>query len=409
MSMTIRNATIGAALLVAGCFPAVAAAQEIILYDGANFTGQQVRVTGQIDNLTSMRFNDRASSFRIVSGQWDVCQHDNFNGTCETHASDRNTLGRMDNQITSLRPAGYAPGPGGPGGRGDITLYSGYNFTGRSVTLSESTPNLASVNFNDQARSIRYSGRRGWRLCQHANFEGACMEVDGDIPSIGGGMAGQISSAEPDYGTRPGGPGGGTGRPRSGVYLYDGGSFGGQRVEIDRQVDDLRQLGFNDRADSLIVARGEVWVVCEDANLSGNCQRVEGEIADLGRIGLRNEISSLRRIDDDWGGPGGPGYPGPGYPGPGGPRADITGGVRGVDAVFFARPEVRGYAVDACLGGYGRNCGRETADYMCRSIGMRQAQYFETDRYSRARTWHLGEGRQCTDRCEAIVNVLCTD
>ena len=49
--------------------------------------------------LASRRFNDRTSSFRIVSGEWDVCQHDDYNGTCETHRNDQPSLGRMDNQI----------------------------------------------------------------------------------------------------------------------------------------------------------------------------------------------------------------------------------------------------------------------------------------------------------------------
>ena len=401
--MNIRTHMLGAALALATALPATAGAQEIILYDGPNFTGQQVRVNSHVNNLDSRRFNDRTSSFRIVSGQWEVCQHDNFNGTCETHSSDRNSLGRMDNQITSLRPAGRGTGgPGGHGGGNSLTLYSGYNFTGRSVTLTDTTPNLESLGFNDQARSIRYSGRRSWRVCQHANFGGACMEINGDVASIGGGMAAQISSAEPDFGSRPGGPGGSATRPRNGVYLYDGSNYSGQRVEVNGQVDNLRSLGFNDRADSLVVARGETWVVCEDDNLRGRCTRVEDGVTDLGQLGLRNAITSLRRVDDDWGGPGGPGYPG-------GPRADVTGGVRGVDAIFFARPEVRGYGVDRCMGGYGQRCDAQTADYICRSAGMREAQYYEIDRRSRARTIHLEQNRECTSQCAPLVNVLCTD
>jgi hypothetical protein len=317
--MSIRAASIGAALLLAGGPVATAQAQEIILYDGPNFTGQQVRVTGADRNLSSRGFNDRTSSFRIVSGEWEVCQHDDYNGTCETHRNDQPALGRMDNQITSVRPAYIGrPGPDRPGYPGrpgrhesSLTLYSGYNFTGRSVTITDSIDNLQRLGFNDEARSIRHSGRRAWRVCQHANFEGACMEVDGDIPSIGGGMAAQISSVEPDYGSRPdrhrpGRPGwdrpGADSRPRSGIFLYDGPNFTGQRVDVSWDINNLSELGFNDRTDSLVVARGETWVICEHDDLGGRCERVQGEIADLGRYGLRNEITSLRRIDDGYGG-----------------------------------------------------------------------------------------------------------
>jgi len=352
--MSIRTASIGAALLLAGWLPgtAPAQAQEIILYDGPNYTGQEIRVRGSDRNLSSRNFNDRTSSFRIVSGEWEVCQHDDYNGTCETHRSDQPSLGRMNDQITSVRPA-YAgrPGPGhpgrpGPGGRGSsLTLYSGYNYTGRSVTITDTVDNLQRLGFNDQARSIRHSGRRAWRVCQHANFDGACMQVDGDIPSIGGGMAAQISSVEPDYGSRPGGrpgwgrpgrPGGSEARPRGGVYLYDGPNFTGQRVDVGWDVNNLSELGFNDRTDSLVVARGETWVICEHDDLGGRCERVRGEVPDLGRYGMRNEITSLRRIDDGYGRPGG-GWDNGGYPG--------GGWDRGGEIILYDQFSQRGRSV----------------------------------------------------------------
>lgn len=165
--MSIRTASIGAALLLAGWLPAAAPAQaqEIILYDGPNYSGQQIRITGANRNLSSHRFNDRTSSFRIVSGEWEVCQHDDYNGTCETHRNDQPSLGRMDNQITSVRPAYIGrPGPGYPDrprrGESSLTLYSGYNYTGRSVTITDSVSDLRRLGFNDEARSIRHSGGR---------------------------------------------------------------------------------------------------------------------------------------------------------------------------------------------------------------------------------------------------------
>ena len=199
--MTMRKIVISmAALIAGGTVSTAASAQEIILFDGPNFNGQQVRVTGDVRNLASMGFNDRTSSFRVVRGQWELCQHDDYRGTCITYSSDGRNLGRMNDEITSLRPVqsgGSRPGGNRPGGEA-ITLYSGPNYTGRSVTLSVSSPDLRQYNFNDQARSIQHSGRRAWRVCQHADFGGACMQVDGDIPNIGGGMSAEISSAEPD-------------------------------------------------------------------------------------------------------------------------------------------------------------------------------------------------------------------
>lgn len=106
------------------------------------------------------------------------------------------------------------------GGRGpSATLYEGPNFTGRSVTIIGDVSNLGSYNFNDKARSVRLEGR--WRLCEHAGFEGRCVEQTGEIPELNTlAMAERITSLEPiGVGGRPGGrpdwdddrPGGGPG------------------------------------------------------------------------------------------------------------------------------------------------------------------------------------------------------
>ena len=371
-----------AALMVSGGAAASASAQEIILFDGPNFTGQQVRVTGDVRNLDSVRFNDRTSSFRVVRGQWELCQHDDYRGTCITYSSDGTNLGRMDNEITSLRPiqGGSRPGGGGnrPGGEA-ITLYSGPNYTGRSVTLSVSSPDLRQYNFNDQARSIQHSGRRAWRVCQHANFGGACMQVDGDIPNIGGGMAAEISSAEPDYGARPGRPGGsGNDRPRHGVFLYDGVDFQGQRVDISSDTENLTRLGFNDRADSLIVARGESWVVCEDDFMRGRCQRVEGEVRDLAALGLRNRITSMQRIDGDWNGGG--------YPGGGG--GWDNGGYRR-SVTLFSSPNFYGQNVEI------NRDVRDLREYRFNDDAM-------SIQIPRGQRWEVCEDSDYRGRCEVL-------
>jgi|GEM_PF-813186 len=382
-----------------------AAAQTIILYEDSGFRGREVRVNGDVRNLDSVRFNDRASSFRVVSGEWELCQHDDYNGTCELHSSDQASMGRMNDQLTSLRPV-VAGRPGRPGGREpSLTFFSGPNYSGRSVTITSSVTNFQRINFNDQARSVRHSGRGTWIACEDANFEGSCMEISGDLANIGGGMGARISSAEPDYAGRPQRPGRGGGNvPRSGVFLFDGAGFNGQRVVVDTDISNLTRMGFNDRAESLIVARGETWIVCDDEGFTDSCQRVQGEVLDLSRLGLRNRITSLRRVDDSWGEPGG------GYPGPGGPRADIRGGTRGVNSLFFARPEINGYAVDRCLGTYGNRCDQDAADQMCQAVGMRRASHYSVDRYSRTRTWFIGQDRACSSgQCAPLVDVLCTE
>tara|TARA_R110002094_G_scaffold107032_3_gene105409 strand:- start:8631 stop:9860 length:1230 start_codon:yes stop_codon:yes gene_type:complete len=408
-----------AALAFAGA-AGTASAQEIILYDQPNFQGQSLTINRATSDLSSMRFNDRTSSFRIVSGQWELCVDSNYSGGCFTYAGNEANLGRYDNLYTGVRPVAPAPnsGQGRPGGGNSLTLYAGPNYTGRAVILTESQADLSRLGFNDATQSIRYSGRGSWRICDDANFGAPCMQVDGDLPAIRGGLAGRISSAEPDYNGNTGGPrpGGDYGpQPRNGVWLFDGTRFTGQRVDIQQDNPDLDRIGFNDRADSLAVARGETWQACEHSDYRGRCEYFEGDsVEDLTRFYLRNTISSLRRVDGSYGQPGN-GYPGPGggsgYPGPGGDRGmNVRGGVRGVDATFFARPEVNGMGIDRCLGEGGRFCDEEVARRVCRSAGYSRAVHFSVDRYSRARTWYIGANQECRDgRCEPMVDLLCSN
>lgn len=403
-----------------------ASAQEIILYDQANFQGQSVTINRATSDLSPMRFNDRASSLRVVSGQWELCVDSNYSGGCFTYTGNEANLGRYDNLYTALRPVAPVTNsrPGNRGGGNSLTLYSGTNFTGRAIVVTDTQADLSRLGFNDATQSIRYSGRGSWRVCDDSNFRAACMQVNGDLPTIGGGLAGRISSVAPDSDSIQGGSGGYYGgnsgpnsgaRPSDGVWLYDGTDFSGQRLDIHESHTDLSDAGFNDRADSLVVARGQTWEVCEHANFRGRCEYIEGDsIADLSRYYLRNTITAIRRVDGSYGQPGN-GYPGPGggsgYAGPNGDRGmNVRGGMRGVDATFFARPEVNGMAIDRCLGSGGRFCDEEVARRVCRAAGHSRAAHFSVDQRTRTRTWFIGAGQECRDaRCEPMVDLLCVD
>ncbi|MET0272086.1 MAG: beta/gamma crystallin-related protein, partial [Phenylobacterium sp.] len=114
-----------------------------------------------------------------------------------------------------------------PAGRGrpSATLYDQENFEGQSVTVSSAVGKLSDYRFNDRALSLKLTGL--WRLCEHADFGGRCVELTGDVKALNPvGLAGRISSLAPagGGGPRPGpgpipgpGPGGGYGRGERGV------------------------------------------------------------------------------------------------------------------------------------------------------------------------------------------------
>lgn len=104
---------------------------------------------------------------------------------------------------------------------GSATLYELPDFQGRSVTITQSTPDLGKWRFNDRAQSARFQGR--WLICEHDDFRGRCQEVRGDVPNLHQyGLMAQVSSLEP-VGGRGGGPGGpGPGFPGGGARGIEG-------------------------------------------------------------------------------------------------------------------------------------------------------------------------------------------
>jgi len=85
------------------------------------------------------------------------------------------------------------------------------------------------------------------------------------------------------------------------VTLYSHDDFRGQQFTANARVYNLDRLGFNDRASSVVVNGGD-WQVCEDANFQGRCVILRpGEYPSLDRMGLQNEISSLRPVEGRYG------------------------------------------------------------------------------------------------------------
>lgn len=133
--------------------------------------------------------------------------------------------------IAAVSVAGAADAQ--PRGRQSATLYEGPNFSGRSVTIGTEVPNLSTYNFNDRARSLRLEGV--WRLCEHSNFGGRCVELRGDVAELDTvALAERISSIEP--------AGRGGGRPGPGPGPFPGGGGGGGRDS--RGVEGARTVFF---------------------------------------------------------------------------------------------------------------------------------------------------------------------
>jgi len=75
----------------------------LILYEGPNFSGRTLQLTGPAPDLRAYNFNGRTSSLR-VQGNWIVCSGINYTGECSKVAGNFNTNAKWNNRISSAKP-----------------------------------------------------------------------------------------------------------------------------------------------------------------------------------------------------------------------------------------------------------------------------------------------------------------
>ena len=81
------------------------------------------------------------------------------------------------------------------------------------------------------------------------------------------------------------------------ITFYEGEGFRGRAFATDKQVWNFANIGFNDRASSVVVERGR-WEVCDDARFAGRCVVLRrGSYESLRGMGMENKISSVRPVD----------------------------------------------------------------------------------------------------------------
>jgi len=209
---------------------------------------------------------------------------------------------------------------------GELTLFTDTDFRGARLTVERDAPDLNRIGFNDRASSIIV--RSGvWQVCEHANFGGFCAEFgpgeyrslprfNDSISSVrelsrggpgrdrdggwrgddrrGGDRGDDRRGDDRDGGGWRGGDRRDDDRRGGAVELFDRPRFEGAQVTLSGELRTLRDVGFNDRANSIIIHYGR-WEFCDDADFRGQCTVYgPGRYAFLDRLGGR--ISSMRRV-----------------------------------------------------------------------------------------------------------------
>ena len=185
--------------------------------------------------------------------------------------------------------------------RGGVTVFADEDFGGESASFRDDTPDLVGYDLNDKISSIRVSPGESWEVCQDINYGNRCQVINRNIPNLRSiGWNDRISSLR-----RLGGGRSGWGRPptypepgpRGGMTVFTDRDFRGESTSFREDAPDLVAYGLNDKISSIRIPSGESWEVCQDINFVNRCQIITRTISDLRSIGWDDRISSLRRVE----------------------------------------------------------------------------------------------------------------
>jgi hypothetical protein len=309
------------ALLLAALSSGVAAASDVWLYSGRDFTGAFARISRSEANLPI----GAARSLRVATGVWEACTGANFTGDCRrlSPGDYRELGGRYGDTVMSLRDVTYASaGVGYAPAR--IQLYDRTGFRGRTMTYEQSVADIDAGSRFTAASAIVTGGT--WEVCTDYNFGGRCQALPpGQYNDLGSQLNYRIVSVRVVDGGRPTplpavppiavapppvAPPPAWNNDRVRVEVFTNPNFTGAAMTLDNDIDNLRNSGFNDRIQSMRVFGGN-WEACEDRDFGGSCM-VFGP-GDYRRLPpqLDRSISSLRRVGEpSWNGlvPGGGAY-----------------------------------------------------------------------------------------------------
>ncbi len=301
------------ALLLAALSSGVAAASDVWLYSGRDFTGAFARISRSEANLPI----GAARSLRVATGVWEACTGANFTGDCRrlSPGDYRELGGRYGDTVMSLRDVTYASaGVGYAPAR--IQLYDRTGFRGRTMTYEQSVADIDAGSRFTAASAIVTGGT--WEVCTDYNFGGRCQALPpGQYNDLGSQLNYRIVSVRVVDGGRPTplpavppiavapppvAPPPAWNNDRVRVEVFTNPNFTGAAMTLDNDIDNLRNSGFNDRIQSMRVFGGN-WEACEDRDFGGSCM-VFGP-GDYRRLPpqLDRSISSLRRVGEpSWNG-----------------------------------------------------------------------------------------------------------
>lgn len=266
--------------------------QGVRLYDGRNFTGSELTLTGDVPNLSQYSFNDRTGSVDVypyssTGPSITLFQHPNYQGDSRVIRLDTPDL-----DLGSINFADVASSVRFNGLQG-VRLYDGRNYTGSELTLTSDVPDLTIYDFNDRTGSVDvypyiYQDSSAI-LFQHPGYQGDSRVIREDTPDLD---LGTINFADVTSSIML--------NELQGVRLYDGRNYTGAELTITANTSDLTLYNFNDRTGSVdvypYIYQDRYIILYQHPNYQGDSRiiRVDTPDLDLGTINFADVASSVK-------------------------------------------------------------------------------------------------------------------
>jgi hypothetical protein len=247
----------------------------------ANYGGSCQTLQGSIADLRNINWNDRISSIRRVRS---------------------GAFGNRSYYPDSTGTSGNYRGSG-------VTVFTNPNFGGRSASFNGDVADLRQYNLNDQITSIEIPNGETWEICQDIDFGNQCTTVSGNIADLRRmGWNDRVSSMrrvsgsgyrnrryndrryDDDRYNNPVGTSGDYSNQR-GLVFFDRPNFRGGTTLVTSNG----ATGAVPRAGSVQVRGGGVWRVCDN---QGDCANVDRDVNDMRELGLNGRITSVREVNN---------------------------------------------------------------------------------------------------------------
>ncbi|MBK6983044.1 MAG: hypothetical protein IPH30_17135 [Betaproteobacteria bacterium] len=252
-----------------------APAGEIALFDRRDYAGPLGTLTGAVPDFDRLGINDAVASLVVGRGTWELCTDANYRGRCRSFGPGRypSVPDGEDDAYSSARPVQppVAAGRRDDAGGAEVLLYDRREFDGPLRTLPPRNAGFRPAR-PERRRRIDHRPARNLAVLHRFLLSGRVPDLWPGPLSVASDRPGRSVLVRAPRGFQAGRNAHGAGTTKEWRASASSNSASSAAFHLARDFGSgPERIGFNDRADSVIV-EGGTWILCSDANRTGECR-----------------------------------------------------------------------------------------------------------------------------------------